>query len=142
MLLKQLKVCSGDIILYPFIFPCCNFTSCPSCCTFPYISYTIFLYFHNYLFFYILFTFVFINFHKFRPDKLTHFYYYKCIKAVFFFVLNSLKISIDLFVFSLVHILRALRREGGAGDKKSLAYINVQPVMELLLFTESQNPRL
>ena len=36
-----------------------------------------------------------------------------------------------------------LRREGGSGVKKtSLAYIKVQPVMELLLFTELQNLRL
>ena len=36
-----------------------------------------------------------------------------------------------------------LRREGGSGVKKtSLAYIIVQPVTELLLFTELQNLHL
>ena len=35
-----------------------------------------------------------------------------------------------------------LRREGGQRLKKSLVYIKVQPVIELLLFTESQNLRL
>ena len=39
--------------------------------------------------------------------------------------------------------LSLLRREGGfRGQKTSLAYIKVQPVIELLLFTESQNLRL
>ena len=41
---------------------------------------------------------------------------------------------------SIVIIYAYLRREGGSGVKKtSLAYIKVQPVIELLLFTESQN---
>ena len=46
--------------------------------------------------------------------------------------------------FTFSHLLiRRLRREGGSGVKKtSLAYIKVQPVMELLLFTELQNLRL
>ena len=36
-----------------------------------------------------------------------------------------------------------VKARGGSGVKKtSLAYIKVQPVMELLLFTESQNLRL
>ena len=34
------------------------------------------------------------------------------------------------------------RGGGQGGQKTSLAYIKVQPVMELLLFTESQNLRL
>ena len=44
---------------------------------------------------------------------------------------------------SAIGLWQPLRREGGSGVKKtSLAYIKVQPVMELLLFTESQNLRL
>ena len=43
----------------------------------------------------------------------------------------------------LIPLPIALRREGGPGSKKtSLAYIKVQPVIELLLFTELQNLRL
>ena len=38
------------------------------------------------------------------------------------------------------HAIKA--RGGMRGQKTSLAYIKVQPVMELLLFTESQNLRL
>ena len=45
-------------------------------------------------------------------------------------------------IFFRLDFLITLSREGGPGSKISLVYIKVQPVMKLLLFTESQNLRL
>ena len=65
---------------------------------------------------------------------------YKCYPFSYIYSLTKFK---DRSMQLSLDKTQSLRQERGSGVKKtSLAYIKVQPVMDLLLFTESQNLRL